>query len=292
MATLELQQQRGLEPTKTWQRPLPEEISKTAATAQTFYINLPKDHFIHEIIVRVTEAIADRSDEAVVDEIADLKVVGNGTKYLKDLTGAVIKEIQKMQAHRPATGIYHLYFSDPKIPETKPLPAWVFTSLQLIITDVAPDATKFHFINVTIVESAYRGEDLSDWKVLIEKYLIWKHFGTATGWQEYEHERAYKIYSYIYIMDDNATLSDTIFDKVKLVGRKPEGEVTILDEVFVSVQKAENNGRILTDLATGYMFIQWLTGFPSNEFTALKSYLNIKTAGTDAGLRVVERYVL
>jgi hypothetical protein len=292
MAMYKLQIEKALDPVKTWQRPLSEKISDASATSQTFYIDIPRDHFIHEIIISIEESTASGSGN-YEDDITEIELVANGNKTIKKMLGSQCKQIMKLNKDKPATGFYKLYFSDPKIRDAKPLPSWVFTSLQLIIKDNAPATGNKHYINVTLIESAYRGEDLSNWKVLVEKFLIHKTYGTATGWQEYEHERAYKVYGYLYTMDDNGTLSNTIFNKLKLVGRKPDGEYIIVSEVSVNHIRAMNNAEIGVDtLDTGFMALEWANGFPTAEFTALKSYLNIPNAGTNAGLRVLERYVL
>jgi hypothetical protein len=289
---LQLQQKKNLEPTKTWQRPLKRYTSAAAATAETFYIDIPRDHFIHEIIIRIGESTA--AEGTLCDDLEDIKLVGNGSKYLKDAFGkaAFFIQVERMNGRRHVTGMYHLVFSDPSIPESQPLPAWIFTSLQLILTDNAPITANKHFINVTLVESAYRNEDLSNWKVLVEKVLLWKKYGTSTGWQEYEHERAYKVFSYIYAMDDNGTVADAKFEKIKVVGRNPSGEMILTDEIFVDVLQAENKGTIIQDIDVGFAFLQWLTGFPTANFTNLKTMLNIATAGTNKGVRVMERYIL
>lgn len=291
---LQLQKLKGLEPTKTWQRPLKENKSTTAATAQSFYIDIPKDHFIHEIIIQVGEGTVSPGEDGLADDLTDIKLVGNGTKYFKDAYGlaSFFPQIERMNGRRHQTGIYHLVFSDPAIPETRPLPAWVFTSLQLILTDNAPAATKSHFINVVVVESAYQGEDLSSWKLLYEKIVKWANFGTNIGWWDYEHERAYKVFSYLYALDDNGTLSSTIFNKIKLVGRHPRGETIITDEIFLSVLRAENQGTIIESIDNGFAFLQFLNGFPSADFSSLYTKFNIPTAGTKAGVRVMERYIL
>jgi hypothetical protein len=204
----------------------------------------------------------------------------------------MFKQVMKMNRRKPQTGLYEIFFTDPKIGDAQPLPSWVFTSLVLNITDVAPASSKYHYIDVVVVESAYEGQDLSNWKVLIEKYLKWVKYGTNTGEQLYEHERAYKIYGYLYVMDDNGTLSATIYNKIKLLGRKPEGELTIVD-VPVPLLKAENDAEVGIDtLSTGYVYLEWKDGFPANEFASLYSKPNIPSAGTNAGLRVLERYVL
>lgn len=284
----QLQILKGLQPTKTWQRPIAAKSDSAANTATQLDFDLPRDHFIHEIFVQVEKD----TDGTLTDTLNTIQLVGNGNKYLKDLLGAMCINIQRLNGQRHSTGIYHLFFSDPNILEAKPLPAWVFTSLQLKILTVAGGSGVKNVVTPTIVESAYQGEDLSNSKVLIEKYLRHSKFGANTGWQEYEHERAYKIFSYLYVQDDGGTVGENKFDKLKLLGRSPTSELTIIGEVPVKTLVRENNARLNENLDAGYFFLAWAQGFPTGDFSSLKSYLNIASAGTNLGVRVVERYIL
>jgi len=294
LAMLSTQVKKNLQPTKAWQRLVKRVSSAAAATAETFEIDLPRDHFIHEIIITIYESTSKTTYVAgeLADDLTAIQVIANGNKYLKDGTASMFKQVMKINKRKPATGIYELFFTDPKISDAQPLPSWIFTSLVLKLTNNAPAASNYHSIDIVVVESAYESQDLSNWKVLIEKYLKWQKFGTNTGEVDYEHEKAYKIYGYLYTMDDNATLSNTIFNKLKILGRKPEGELTIVD-VPVTLLRAENNAEIGIDtLDTGYAILEWEKGFPAHEFASLYSKPNIPSAGTNAGLRVLERYVL
>lgn len=284
----QLQILKGLQPTKTWQRPIASKKDTTANTADQLDFDIPKDHFIHEILLQVEKD----TDGSLTDTLDTIQVVGNGTKYMKDYTAAMNIEIQKMNEQRHSTGIYHLFFSDPNIPEAKPLPAWVFTSLQLKVKTVAGGSGVKNVVTPTLVESAYQGEDLSNHKILVEKYLRHAKYGANTGWQIYEHERAYKIFSYLYVQDDGGTVGADKFDKLKLLARSPSGELTIIGEVPVKTLVRENNARLKADLAEGYFFLAWAQGFPTADFSSLVSYLNIASAGTNLGVRVVERYIL
>jgi hypothetical protein len=259
-----------------------------ADSANLLTFDVPRDHFIHEILLQVNKD----TDGSLTDTLNTIQLVGNGNKYMKDLLASFCVNIQRMNEQRHMTGLYHIFFTDPHIPEAKPLPAWVFTSLQLKVLTVAGGAGVKNQVTPTIVESAYQGEDLSNWHILCEKYLSWRKYGANVGWQEYEHERAYKIFSYLYVQDDNGTIASGKFDKLKLLGRKPDGELTIVGEVPTKTLEAENKARIGQDLDAGFFFLQWANGFPTGDFSSLKSYLNIPTGGTNIGLRVVERYVL
>lgn len=297
MAMFSTQKQQNLNPVRTWQRKLARQSSTTAATAQTFTFDIPRDHFIHEIHITVYETSdatkVSRKPTELTDDLSTttIQLIGNGNKTLKDGLGSMFKQVMRMEKRTPQTGLYTLFFSSGKIPEAKPLPAWVFTSLQLLITDNAPAASSFHCIEVVITESAYEAQDLTNWRVMVEKYLKWQKYGTNTGEQDYEHERAYKVFTYLYLMDDNGTASATIYDLIKVLARKPEGELTVID-VPIPLLKAENDSEIQGTLDTGYFFIEWVQGFPAHEFASLYSKPNIPAAGTNAGLRVLERYTL
>ena len=293
MAMFSTQKQQNLNPVRTWQRKLARQISAASATAQTFTFDIPRDHFIHEIHITIYECTAlTRQPTMLVDDITgSIQMIGNGNKTLKDGIGSMFKQVMRIEKRTPQTGLYTLFFSSGKIPDAKPLPAWVFTSLQLLITDNAPASSNYHIIEVVITESAYEQQDLANWRVMVEKYLKWQKYGTNTGEQDYEHERAYKVFAYLYLMDDNATASATIYDLIKVLARKPEGELTVID-VPIPLLKAENDSEIQGTLDTGYFFIEWVQGFPAHEFASLYSKPNIPTAGTNAGLRVLERYTL
>lgn len=293
MAMFSTQKQQNLNPVRTWQRRLARQSSTTKDTAQTFTFDIPRDHFIHEIHITVYESSNKdvRQPTMLTDDAVSFTLNGNGNKVLKDGLAGMFKQVMRIEKRTPQTGLYSLFFSSGKIPEAKPVPAWVFTSLQLLITDNAPVSNSYHTIEIVITESAYEQQDLTNWRVLVEKYLKWQKYGTNTGEQDYEHERAYKVYTYLYLMDDNATASATIYDLIKVLARKPEGELTVID-IPIPLLKAENDSEIQGTLDAGYVFLEWVQGFPAHEFASLYSKPNIPTAGTNAGLRVLERYTL
>lgn len=296
MAMLSTQQAKNLKPTKHWQRKLDRQSSATSATAQTFTFDIPRDHFIHSILITVYEHTAATYDPTkLADALSssyDITLIGNGNKYIKQMTPAMLKNLMRMEILKPQTGLYEILFTSPTIPDAQPLPSWLFTSLKLQFTDSAPASTKYHYIDVVLIESAYESQDLSNWHILIEKYLQWKKFGANTGEQNYEHERAYLVYGYLFEMDDNGTDSNTIYDLLKVLGRKPEGELSIV-YMPVTALRAENAAEIGIDtLDTGFCYLAWKDGFPANEFSSLYTKPNIPSAGTNAGLRVLERYTL
>jgi len=281
-----------LKPEKTRASILDQQDSRTAATAQWFEFDLPKDRLIWAILISIGEdATATGTQGTLADDLEQIQVIANGNKYLKDMDAVMSKQIGIVNHDVLSTGYYKIYFKDPKIDESKPLPAWVFTSLKLRVRDNAPATGNYHHVRVSLIESERIG-DISGWRTLIEKYLGRESYGTGTGWKEYEHERAYRIYGYLYAMDDNDTLSNTIFDKLKVIGKRPDREDRLFEEMYIAHIRELNRQEYQNALDTGFMMVEFPQGFETDQYTSLKSYVNIPTAGTDAGLKVLERYLL
>jgi len=303
-------QRRNIPATKIWQRSIGTE-ERTGASAETVTIDIPTDHFIHAILLKwkagtlsggTSPAYNSDAGDSAVDEI---RLIGDGNKYFKKLKWKDAQTIciinREPQTSGSATRGYNkLYFSDPKLPDADPLPAWIFTSLKLELdfnaltsyTTGDPTGVSGEGVEVTIIESAYNGEDLSNWRVLIEKYPQLKSYGTSTGEQVYEHERTYKVYGWLYAMADNGTLSNTIFDTISVKGRTRNEEIVLLSEIAVDTLRELNKQEYNNSMPTGYCAVEFPFGLETFNFTSLKSYLNIPSAGTDAQLRVIERYLL
>jgi len=281
-----------LPPEKTRGYPLDQVDSPVVAVSTTFTINIPRDRLIWAILISIgKDTTATGTQGTLGDFITSVQVIANGNKYFKDMDGDMAKQIMKVNLENPSTGFYKLYFQDPKSKDSKPLPAWIFTSLVLKIVDVAPGATNYDHIRVTLQESE-RIEDISGYRVLVEKYMGRSSFGTRTGYQMYEHERAYQILGYLYKEDDNLTLSDTKFDKLKVIGKRPDREDILLNELWLTHLKEQNTYEYMGALATGFHMVEFAGAFKTDQYTTLKSYLNIPTAGTDIGVKVLERYLL
>jgi len=286
-----LQKQKAIEPEELMPRPAClEKASDAAATAQTFDIDIPTDHFIHSILISIAESTA-TAGQVLADDLTDISLILNGNNYVKSMTGGMCKAISIMNKNVMSTGYYMLYFTDPKIQKAKPLPAWLFSSIVLRLVDNAPAAGDKHFINVTLFESAGR-EISGDWALLIEKYLRWKKYGTDTLWQDYDHERAYNVFGYLYTVDDDGTLSDTEFDKLRIIARTKEGEKRIFNETRMTHIKEQDKVEYQNALPTGFFAVEFPSGLLTAKYTSLTSQLNIPTAATNAGLRVLERYCL
>jgi len=293
MSLFQLQQQKALEPEELMPRRLYPQQSAVVATAETFDFPVPTDHFIHSILIQIGEDAVSGVEGigTLADDITDVSLILNGNNFIKELTGDMVKAISIMNKNLCATGYYKIFFTDPKIPQAKPIPAWLFSSIMLRIKDNAPAATMYHHIHATVIQSKRR-DITGDWKLLYEKYLRWKKYGTDTLWQDYEHERAYRVLGYLYAMDDDGTLSDTIYDKLRVISQSVEGELRPFHEAYITHLQEEDKMEYQQALPTGFVAVEFPAGLPSHKYSSLKSQVNIPTAGTNAGLRVVERYVL
>jgi hypothetical protein len=269
---------------------------------------LPTDHFIFGILLRWAAGTlnAGTYDAGAGDlAINTVQLVGDGNKYFKNYDWTFMQEVMKMN-REPATagsttaGFAKMYFVDPRILEAKPLPSWLFTnlSLKLNFNDVtgfttgAASETVASKIHVTLLEGMYDNQDLSNWRVLVEKFPIHKKYGTNTGEQLYQHERSYKTFDLLYRADDNGTASNTAFDYMYLKARTRKGETVLENKSYVADIREFNYNEFRTAMATGHWALSYPTGLPTHRYTSLDSYLDIPSAGTNVGVKVLERYIL
>lgn len=274
-------------------RKLKQQDSAVADAAETFTFEIPTDRLIHAILVSIGQ---DTTAKGVTGTLADVIAsfdLNSNIGHLKEMLGSMSKQISIINKEVMSTGFYKLYFTDPVIKRAMPLPAWLFSSLDLDISDVAPSGTEYSHVQVSVIESEVpKGLDVSDWRILCERYLRWKKYGTDTGWQDFDHERAYRIFGYLYAVDDDGTLSDTEFDMLTVLGIKPDGEHRLFDEQYMSHIKEMDKIAYQNALDTGYFYVEFPNGYDSGQYRTLVSKLNIPTAATNAGLRVLERYLM
>ena len=293
MSLFKLQQQKALEPEELLPRRLTPQKSATAATIETFDFDVPTDHFIHAILISIGETTSTDIEEqgTLADDLTDISLILNGNNYVKEMTAGMCKAISIMNKNVMSTGYYLLYFTDPKIPKAKPLPAWLFSSILLRLKDNVPASGEYHHIHATVIQSK-RKEISGDWPLLVEKYLRWKKYGTNTLWQDYAHERAYNVMGYLYAMDDGGTLSDTAFYKLRVISQSGEGELRPFEEAYITHLREQDKYEYQNALPTGFVSVEFPAGLPSYKYSSLMSQLYIKTAGSNVGLRVLERYCL
>jgi len=277
-------------------RKLTAKHSAAAAAAQTFEFELKSRKLIHKILISIgesTTATGDTEQGTLADDITSITLEAP-SGVLKYMTGTMNKALGILTAGKAlSTGFYEVTFSDPSIPDAMPLPGWIFEPLLLKIVDNAPAASNYHHIFVSVLESFVpQGVDISRWRILYEKYLKDMSYGASTGYQEYQHSLSRFAMGYLYEMDDNGSLSNTIYDRLKVVGEKPGGEHVPVDEQWISHIREENARVAQVDLPTGFIYLSFPEGYDSGQYKELKSQVNIPSAGTDAGLRVLERYLL
>lgn len=290
----EIYEQRGIETESMFERPLDLWASTTVNVAETATIKVPNDKFIHQIHIYCAKGtVSGARGTTAVDEISEVRFVCDGNKYYKKMTGIQTKEVMRKNNFRtPTTGFYTLFFTDELVKEAWPLPAWLYTSISLQIDLLAAAATYYNSVDVTTFETDYKNQDLTNAKILIETYAGVQAFGTATGEQKYEHDRAYKIFSYIYECADGVTLSDTKFDYLSIQAFTKEGRVFLKDKVRMVQIKENNTNAYMSAPATGMFIVDFPMGLPAYKYTNLRSILNIPTAGTNINVKVLERYVL
>jgi len=274
-------------------RKLKRQNSAVADAAETFTFEIPTDRLIHAILISIGQSVTATGEQGTLADVIASIDLNSNIGHLKEMIGGMVKQISIINKEVMSTGYYKLYFTDPVIKRAMPLPSWLFSSLDLDILDVAPSGTEYSHIDVSVVESEVpSGLDVSDWRVLCERYLRWKKYGTDTGWMVYDHERAYRIYGYLYAVDDDGTLSDTEFDMLTVQGIKPDGEVRLFDEQWMTHIKEMDKIAYQNALDTGFFYVEFPNGYDSGQYRTLLSKLNIPTAATNAGLRVLERYLM
>jgi len=278
-----------------WRKLTPKH-SAVAAAAQTTEFDMKSRKLIHKILISIgesTTASGDAEQGTLADDITGITLEAPSGP-LKHMTGDMNKALGIVTAGKAlSTGFYEIVFSDPDIPDAMPLPGWIFDPLLLKIVDNAPAGSNYHHIFVSVLESFVpSGVDISKWRILYEKYLMDKSYGASTGYQEYQHSLSRFVMGYLYEMDDNGSLSSTIYDKLKLTGEKPGGEHVPVDEQYITHIREENARVAQVDLPTGFIYLSFPEGYDSGQYKELKSLVNVPSAGTDAGLRVMERYLL
>lgn len=263
-----------------------------ANTAETVQIDLPTDMLLYAIDLYVNKKTAGTASDA----INEVRLILDGNKYVKKMTGTMVKTIDQINGYKPSAGFYKIWCVDPHV-GADPIPTWLLSSCVLEVDVAAQGASEYAQITPTLTvglkESMPIAKDFSLSKILVEKYLKHAKFGTNTGWQEYKHERTYKIYGYVYEMDDNGTLSDSIFNKLTLKLISKEEELEPYTEALISQLKENLKQELLGNaLPTGEVYVPFPDGLKSYRFSSIYSYLNIPSAGTNAGLKVLERYVV
>jgi len=272
---------------------------------ETVGVAIPKDHFIHAIRLRIVKGtfVGGTSPAWVASAeellVTNLVLRAEGSKRFKEGKWKEFKALNIVNLETMTDGSLKLYFTDPKIPDAKPLPAWRFTSLTLELTwakltDVTtgtPTGTVGTKCEITLEESHWDGEQIDNWPCLIEVVRGKTVWGANTGWQNYDHERVNLVNGFLYHADDNNTDSTDIFDTVRVIGRTPAGSFPLYDEVAVVDIREANKNAFMVAMGTGYWYLDF-AGLNTRQFTSLKTQLEIQTAGTNAGIRVMERYTL
>lgn len=282
-------------------------LDLASAGGVTQKLPLPRDRFISAILASVTlgelsgGATGEWNTDAGDAILKNIRCVIEGSD-IKNAPYFAFKEIAKMnEQYELATGKHKLYFKDKLIPLAGELPAWDFTSFELefdvdAIANLQTgdrDAWADTFVDITVLERPYAGEDLANWKILREKIPTYKKYANnITGEVTYEHMRVHTVYQYLYIVDDDEVLSDDVFDILSLIGQTREREHKHIDKMRVSDIQMENDSRFRQGISEGFLVLEFPEGLDESFYTTLMTYLNIPVAIGIGGLRVMERYLV
>jgi len=260
----------------------------TANSAETVTLNLPRNKLIYGVDLK----IAKDTDGTLTDTVTEIRVILNGNLIIKKYAGVVAKAIALLNGQKCSTGFYKIYFVDP-ILGGSPIPADALTTFTIEVDVSAGGAGVKNRVTPTLLEGYKDSFSMGLNKILVEKYSIQKQYGTATGEQEYEHERTQDILGLIYDLGDNGSRSDTAFSYVTLEGKSRTEETKPYEKLALPQLKElntqENNGNAL---ATGIFALSFPEGLASYRFTTLRSLLNIASAGTNCTAKVIERYLI
>jgi hypothetical protein len=292
-----IQTQTGMSAEQILPRKVTPQVDSAANTSTTMLFTVPTDHFIHGILIQIgydtTGTVEDpmSASATLADDATTISLILNGNNYVKDGYGDMFKTVSIMNKNQQATGFYMLLCTDPKIPQAKPIPAWLFSSITLKVVTTAAGSSNYNHVSVYVLQTQ-RGDITQPWQLLVEKYLRTLACGASTGSFEYVHERAYTVFGYVYRMDDNGTLSNTKFDWITLKAQGQQGEYRPYDMAPITLLRAENQREYMVAMPTGYFAVEFPNGLPTYKYTSLSSFLDIPSAGTAINLRVLERYVL
>lgn len=269
---------------------------KTQATANTagesVTFDLPTDQLLYWIDLKV----AKDTDASLVSNITEIELKLDGSKVVRNLSGAMLRAMNIYDHNKGSTGFYRLPIALPEL-GADPIPLNQFSSCTLKVTVAAAgDSTKnvvTPVLQLGARQSYPKLGDLGLGKVLVETFLPQKSYLTNIGEQEYEHMKANDVIGYLYELGDNNVLSDTAISYLTLELRNKTGKLTPCSKVPLAQIKEWNtieaNGNAL---GTGMFYLPFPDTIRTSDYTTVKSLLNIASAGTNVQARVLERYLL
>lgn len=274
-------------------QPLASQTQTTANTAdETVTFDLPMDMLLFGLDLMC----AKDTDSTLQDKIKEIELKLDGSKVLHNLSGDMLKAISYLNGKKPSTGFYNLSIADPYL-KCDPLYLKQYSSAKLKVTVAAGGEGVKNVITPTLQLGARQSypklPDLAQSRLLVQTFLPQKAYGANTGKQEYEHMRTQNVEGYLYELGDNGTLSNTAFNYLTLKLFSPTGTLTPIEEVSIAQLREwsaqESNGNALP---TGLVYVPFPDKLKTTQFSNVKSYLNVASAGTNVQAKVLERYTL
>ncbi len=159
------------------------------------------------------------TDGSLVDNITQVDLILDGSKVIRNISGAFLKAIAYLKGYKPSTGFYPVSIVDEQL-GTDPLYLPNYSSLTLKVTVAAAGSGVKNVVTPTLLlgdRSSYsKLLDTQTSKLLVETMGTKKQYGAVTSEQEYEHQKGQYIVGYLMQMADNDTASNTIFNKYSL----------------------------------------------------------------------------
>lgn len=274
-------------------QPLASQTQANANTADEYVtFDLPMDMLLYGIDL----ICAKDTDSTLQDKIKEIEIKLDGSKVIHNLTGDMLKAISILNGKKPSTGFYNISIADPYL-NCDPIYLKQYSSCKLKVTVAAGGTSVKNVITPTLQlgarQSYPRLSDLGASRLLVQTFLPQRAYGTNTGEQEYDHMRTQNVEGYLYELGDNGTLSNTAFSKLTLKLFSPNGVLTPIENVSIaqlrewSAQEANGN-----TLPTGLVYVPFPDKLKTSNFSNVKSYLNVASAGTNVQAKVLERYTL
>lgn len=283
----------GVVDTEMYEQPLAAKTQATAnAAGEKLTFDLPCDQLLYGIDLKC----AKDTDDSLASNISEIELKLDGSKTIRNLSGAMLRALNIIDHQKASTGFYRLPIAHPEL-GADPIPLNQFSSCQLTVT-VAAAGTSTKNVVTPVLQLGARASypklsDIGLGKVLVETFLPKKSFSTNTGEQEYEHMRANEVLGYLYECFDDGTLSDTEYNYLTLELWNKSGKKTLKEKLPFAQLKEQNTIDALGNaLGTGIFYLPFSSKLRTTDYTSIKSILNIPIAATNAQVRVLERYML
>jgi hypothetical protein len=270
--------------------------AKTQTTADTAGETLEWDLGIDKMFLFGIDLMCAKSTDGTLhDKIAQVTLTVDGSKTILNPIGEIIKAQALLAGKKPSTGFYPFDIADP---QTGVDPLWQnhYSSVKLTVK-VAAGGTG---VKNVITPTLRRGQRISYPKLLdtaqsklqVELMGTKKTYGTDTGEKEYDHQRGQVVAGYFFVMEDNGTLSNTVFDKLTLQLNGDRGREIVIENLSIAQMREYNTVQAKGNaLPTGIVYLPLSPPLKTTDYSSIKTLLNIPTAGTNIAVTVLENQI-